>query len=235
MFTLKHVIILVISIILIVSLSIFSRKLNLKQICKIMLIVGIISEIIKIFCYILMNEETHGGTLPKSDLPFHLCSIQILFFVIINVINNDKINRFLFSFMIPSCLIGGVAALLIPTSSSLNVWPITIQYNLYHISIIVFAIYLLMSKEFTITIKDYFNCLKMLLIMFFFAIYINSIVYDGVSNINFMYVVSPPQAGLPFLNENNGWLTYICHYAFLVIFCVTACYIKPIIKAIKSK
>lgn len=200
-----------------------------------MLVIGIISELVKVFSYILMNEDKLGGVLPKSDLPFHLCSIQILFFVIINAFNNEKINRFLFSFMLPSCLIGGIAALLIPTSSSLTNWTITFQYNLFHVSIIVFAIYLITSKEFIITIKDYFNCLKMLLIIFFFAIYINSIVYDGVSNINFMYVVSPPQSGLPFLYENNGWLVYICHYAFLVLFSVTACYIKTIIKAIKSK
>ena len=28
---------------------------------------------------------------------------------------------------------------------------------------------------------------------------------------------------------------YIAHYAFTVLFCVTACYIKPIIHAIRSK
>ena len=69
----------------------------------------------------------------------------------------------------------------------------------------------------------------------FFAFYINSIVYDGVSNINFMYVASPPQSGLPFLTEKYGWLVYIVHYAFLVITCVTLCYIKPIVLAIKSR
>lgn len=69
----------------------------------------------------------------------------------------------------------------------------------------------------------------------FFAIYINSIVYDGNSKINFMYVVSPPVDGLPFLTEKYGWFVYIMHYACLVLFCVTMCYIKPIITAIREK
>ena len=69
----------------------------------------------------------------------------------------------------------------------------------------------------------------------FFAIYINSIVYDGTDKINFMYVVSPPMSGLPFLTEKYGWFVYIMHYACLVLFCVTICYIKPIITAIKEK
>jgi transcriptional regulator with XRE-family HTH domain len=76
----------------------------------------------------------------------------------------------------------------------------------------------------------YFSAVLML-----FAVYINSILYDGASNINFMYVASPPQAGLPFLTEEYGWLVYICHYAFTVVFCVTLCYIKPIVVAIKGK
>ena len=91
------------------------------------------------------------------------------------------------------------------------------------------------NKELKLTIKDYFSCLKFLLALFFFATYINSMVYDYASNINFMYVASPPQSGLPFLNENHGWLVYIIHYACLVLFCVTMCYIKPIIVAIKAK
>lgn len=35
-------------------------------------------------------------------------------------------------------------------------------------------------------------------------------------------------------NEDKGWLTYILHYAFLIIVCVTLCYIKPVIEGIKS-
>ena len=69
----------------------------------------------------------------------------------------------------------------------------------------------------------------------FVAIYINSIIADGSNNINFMYVVSPPQSGLPYLTEKYGWLVYIVHYACLILFALTMCYIKPIIVAIKEK
>jgi len=72
-------------------------------------------------------------------------------------------------------------------------------------------------------------------VLMFGAMYINSILYDGVSKINFMYVASPPMDGLPFLNENHGWLVYIAHYGCLVLFCVTACYAKVIFKALTKK
>ena len=236
MFGTKHLIILAICAVLFTAAFIFSKKIKYETLVKVMLYVGIISETIKIFYYTYANEATHGGILPKTDLPFHLCSIQILFIVVLNVSQNEKLKDMLKSFMMPSCLIGGLAALLIPTNSALNGNIIlTIQYFGYHVAIMVFALYLMTSKENAPTLKGYFACLKMLLILMFVAFYINSIVYDYESNINFMYVAGPPQEGLPYLNEDSGWLVYIIRYAILVIGAVTLFYIKPIVLAIKEK
>ena len=137
--------------------------------------------------------------------------------------------------MLPTCLIGGFAALILATSSSRNNYMICIQYFLYHSAIIAFALHLLLSDEIKWTVKDYFTCLKLLALFGLLAMYINSIVYDGVSDINFMYVVHAPQDGLPFLNTNHGWGVYMAHYASLAIFCVSMVYISPIINAIKAK
>ena len=232
----KHLVIVAISIVLIVALFFLSRKLRFKTVCKAMFYIGIVSETIKIFYYIVQNESVYGGVLPKTDLPFHLCSIQILFIAVVNISKSEKIKRFLLSFMFPSCLFGGIAAILIATYSSLNgLWIITAQYFLYNIAITVFALNVCTNKKITLNVSDYFNCLKFLAVLMFFAVYINSILYDGQHDINFMYVVSPPQSGLPFLNKDQGWLVYILRYAFLVVLCVTLCYIKPIVTAIKTK
>ena len=243
LFGTKHIILIIVSFVLIGVLYMLSRRFDLAKICKILFGVGICSETVKVFYYIITNEnktggygQTFGGYLPKTDLPFHLCSIQILFIAILVFSQNERLKRFIMSFMIPSCLFGGIAAILIATDSSRNGSPIiTAQYFLYHVAITVFAIYLLTSREFKVTIKDYVNSLKFVGMIMFFALYINSALYDGVANVNFMYVVSPPQSGLPFLNENHGWLVYIVHYAFTVLFAITLCYVKPIIDAIKAK
>ncbi len=236
LFGTKHLILVAISLILVAVGFVYSRKLKFTQMAKIMLGIGIVSEIIKIFYYTIQNEDTHGGVLPKTDLPFHLCSIQIIFIVILNFSTNEKLKHLLTSFMMPSCLIGGLAALLIATDSSRNgLWIISAQYFIYHGAIMVFALYLACDKEHGPTLKGYFSCMKMLLIIMFFAFYINSIVYDGVSDINFMYVSGPPQKNLPYLNDDNGWFSYILRYAALVLVSVTLFYIKPIIAAVKEK
>ncbi len=232
----KHLIILAISLVILVLGTLLARKWTLEKLAKRLLVIGLISEFIKVFYYIIANEAVYGGILPKTDLPFHLCSIQILFLAVLVYSKNEKFKELLLSFMIPSCLFGGIAALLIATSSSLNGgWILTVQYFSYHVAISIFALVLLTGNVLRLTVRHYVNCLKFLMVLMLFAVYINSILYDGVSNINFMYVASPPQSGLPFLNEDHGWLVYIVHYAILVIFCVTLCYSKPIFAAIRQK
>ena len=232
----KHLILVAICAAAIVLGYLVSRKWDLEKLTKYMFTIGVISELIKVFYYIIANEAVYGGILPKTDLPFHLCSIQILFVAIARFINSQKIKELLLSFMIPSCLFGGIAAILIATTSSLNGMPIlSLQYFGYHSAIVIFALVLLTSGVLQLTIRHYVNCLKFLVGLMLFAIYINSILYDGNPNINFMYVASPPQAGLPWLNEDQGWLVYMLRYSSLVVGCVTLCYIKPIYKAIRAR
>lgn len=232
----KHLILVAICAAAIVLGYLVSRKWDLEKLTKHMFTIGVISELIKVFYYIIANEAVYGGILPKTDLPFHLCSIQILFVAIARFTNSQKIKELLLSFMIPSCLFGGIAAILIATTSSLNGMPIlSLQYFGYHSAIVIFALVLLTSGVLQLTIRHYVNCLKFLVGLMLFAIYINSILYDGNPNINFMYVASPPQAGLPWLNEDQGWLVYMLRYSSLVVGCVTLCYIKPIYKAIRTR
>lgn len=232
----KHLILVAICAAAIVLGYLVSRKWDLERLTKYMFTIGVISELIKVFYYIIANEAVYGGILPKTDLPFHLCSIQILFVAIARFTNSQKIKELLLSFMIPSCLFGGIAAILIATTSSLNGMPIlSLQYFGYHSAIVIFALVLLTSGVLQLTIRHYVNCLKFLVGLMLFAIYINSILYDGNPNINFMYVASPPQAGLPWLNEDQGWLVYMLRYSSLVVGCVTLCYIKPIYKAIRTR
>lgn len=241
LFHFKHIIILVLCLIVLVVGTILAVKyIKVKTFNRILLIVGIISESLKIITYILDNEASLSGYLPKTDLPFHLCSIQLIFILILNISQNEKLKHTLQAFMVPTCLVGGIAALLLATYSSRNNWVITFQYFPYHVAISSYAIYLLANKDIKFTIKDYLTTLAMLLGTFFIAIYINSALYykgeDGnFVNINFMYVVNPPESGLPFLNKDHGWGVYIAHYALLALMVVTVTYIKPIIDFFKGR
>lgn len=230
----KHIIILAVSIACIVFLSLLFKNLKKEKVFKIMMIVGIISEVVKVFYYIITNEDVRHGYLPETDLPFHLCSIQILFFIYLNVSKNEKGKQKVLSFMLPTCLLGGFAAILLATDSSRNgLFIITIEYFVYHALLVVFSIYLYINKEIKFTIKDYFTSLIFLLTLGFIAIYLNGMLQNG--NTNFMYVVRPPEDNLPYLTIKYGWLVYIVHYFMLAIILITLAYIKPIIDYFKNR
>lgn len=247
-FGLRHICMLIVSVAIIVCMVFFLRNAELKTWYKILLFVGIFSETTKLLFYIVANEETYGGYLPKTDLPFQLCSIQLIFIALLNFSKNEKLHRILLSFMLPTCLIGGLMAMLIPTYSAKNDWIITIQYFIYHSAIMAFAIHILIDKKMNWEIKDLFTALKFLAFMGLIAIYINSICYDVVeyanvdgvktveyvSRVNFMYIIDPPASGLPILNKDHGWLVYFVHFAVVAVIFVCLTYIVPIIKKIKS-
>ena len=241
LFGAKHLILVAVSLLLIVVGYYFSRKISVPVLAKILLVVGVISEVIKVFTYIVINLNkeylpgvTYNGFLPKTDLPFQLCSIQIIFLLVLNLSQSEKVRRFIMGFMMPTCLFGGIAAILIATDSSRNVWVITAQYFLYHAAIVIFALRLLTAKEMKWRVKDLLNAFYMLIGVVLFSIYINSMLMDGVSNINFMYVIKPPQSGLPYLNDDGGWLSYILKYIALVLVCLCATFIVPIARAIND-
>ena len=168
---LYHVVCIVACVAVIALGTIFLRKIDLAKTIRITLIAGIISEIVKVGTYIIVNEDALGGYLPKTDLPFHLCSIQIIFLIILTFTKKEPIRRLLLSFMLPSCLIGGFAAIMIPTSSSLNIPVITFQYYMYHAVIVWFALHVLLSKEFVLTVSDYWKSL----LFFTHSILVNSL------------------------------------------------------------
>lgn len=244
LFGTKHLIILAVCLALITGLVIAGRRLPLKKWYRFLLVIGIISETLKVFSYIIANEKLYGGYLPKTDLPFQLCSIQLIFIAILNFTKNEKLHRVLLSFMLPTCLVGGASALLLPTSSSLSMPVITVQYFLFHCAIVAFAIHLYQAKEIRWEKKDYVHALAFLAVMALIAVYLNSIVFDVVdytnadgvrevsyvSRVNFMYVVDPPVSGLPFLNKDHGWLVYIAHFACTAVFAVTACFIPALLR-----
>lgn len=178
MFGTNHIISLVLSFIVIVAGSILSIKfLKIETMQKILLGVGIVTEAMKVIIYTINSEPSLHGYLSKGDLPFHLCSVQIIFFFILVFSKNEKLKHTLHGFMIPTCLVGGFAALILARASSRSMPLIGIQYFSYHSSIVVFAIYLLSGKAGKFTVKDYRNTIIMLAAALFIALYLNSILY----------------------------------------------------------
>jgi hypothetical integral membrane protein (TIGR02206 family) len=206
MFSLNHIIFLIISVILIVGFSYLSKRYKwpLNKVLLFCCIFSVISETTKIFSSLV--EDSTGAYLDPFSLPFHLCTIQIylLFYCLLS--KNEKGKEIVFSFMFPTQLVGAIMALLIPTEEVLFTTTYAYYAFLFHSMLVFFAIYLVRNKIITVNLKSLMRNVGLLLALVFVNICINSVL--SIYDTNFMFLRRPPIEGLPILNLDNGWVVY---------------------------
>lgn len=235
MFTTNHFIWLFISLAIIISLLILSKKLklNIDTVMTIMIVMSMCSEITKIMCNMIPSPHREGGRfLDPGDLPFHLCSIQIFFmFGYKFMAKTEKAKETILAFQTPTMLLGATIALFVPTVGVDFTVIQVYQYFIYHAFIIFFPIYILREKLVKWEFKKYFTNLAIVGLVALCVLWINSILSVAVctcdecmaaghgyfTRANFMYLTCPPMDNLPLLNLNNGWYCYFLTLASLVI------------------
>ncbi len=214
MFTANHFILIAAAVAIIVGFLLVQRKYNFpyEQNLKALFCVGIVSEIVKIMCNMVFVErgsayEEAGTYLAQDSLPFQLCSIQIIFVILLMFfIKNENSKQVLLQFMFPTMCAGAFFSLLIPTEGVAFDNPQTYQYFIYHAYIIAFAINLVRARTIKVTWRTLFRNIALLFGFSVFAIYVNSVLQ--ASTPNFMFVARPPLDNLPILNLNQGWYGY---------------------------
>lgn len=188
MFTLNHFIWLTVCLFLIILLlyCIKKRKYTLKEILTVCCIVCVVSEVVKILSNIQIVPSADGTVyspyLPTSSMPLHLCSLQILCIFYTRFTENEKNRTIILGFMYPTCIIGAVNAILLPSVFTETVTvdqaftePIVYQYFLFHAMLILLGICILNSKEIKLEKKHYKSTMVILSIIAFFSLYINSL------------------------------------------------------------
>lgn len=171
-------------------------------------IVMVLLIVLKLFHMSLsMKESEFGGfVLDQTQLSFHLCSIMIYTVIFTNMIKNERVVAVLKSFMVPCLFIGAAMALLIPTEGVDPLRPRVWQYMLIHGVLVFYGIYLACVEEVDLSLKAYFNNLKLLLGVTLLAFLMNSVL--EAYETNFLFLRVPPMEGLPLLNLDNGWYAY---------------------------
>lgn len=223
MFTRDHFIWLAIVVLInIVMLTINRRKkLSLKDNLTVMTVVLFLSESTKILTTIKYYEEFGGYYLDPKSLPFHLCSIQIFFFLYLRFFcKNEEVKEKLLSFMYPTLLLGGFGALLVPVDGVSFLSIKSYQCFIYHGFIVYFAFYLVREKVITIDFKSIKRNIAYMFALMVFDLWINSALC--AYGTNFMFLSVAPMENLPFLNTNHGWIVYISHFAIVSIIMMIA-------------
>ena len=127
MFSWQHFVWLGICALLVAFAIIRYRKgsASLNQVLNICCIICVLSEFTKVFGVIKMVPSADGSIIypyiPMNHLPLHLCSIQILLIFYVRFVAKGNARENLLSFMYPSCLLGALAALAMPSIFSTSI------------------------------------------------------------------------------------------------------------------
>lgn len=188
MFSIYHIIWLVICVAVMIAAIIYFKKQRpqLKDVLTVACIVSIASELIKVFSTIQMVPSSDGTMmypyLEVQHLPLHLCSLQILVIFYVRFSNNDKLRDKLLAFMYPTCIVGAVLALMMTSIFNATIevtqaftHPLAYQYFLFHTMLLLLGIYIPMSGEVELDWKHYRSTMAILAVLGFLSIYINSL------------------------------------------------------------
>ncbi len=224
-------------------------KVSFSTVLTIMVVIAVISELVKINEYIVTYYDDAGKAIgvyfEKEGLPFHLCSIQIIFLFVARMCKEGSFKDKLLAFMYPTAFVGALMALMLATITIEFDRPLAWQYFIYHASLIIYGLYIPMSKVVIIDTKKFLNTCLCLIGLFIVSIYINGLVgvpsQDVIQNgevigvtegmhVWFFYSTKPPIKNLPILNLDNGWIAYILSIMVIGIIAMTLAHLPFLIK-----
>ena len=187
MFTWRHLLWLAISAVMafVIVRDYNKKKPELSKVLTSALIVALISEFTKLMGVIELVPSSSGKILqpylPLNHLPLHFCSIQIILIAVVKFTGSGKWRETLLAFMAPTCVIGGLLALLMPSifTTTISVEqaftsPISYQFFIFHSMIIALGLIISLSGEVDWSMKHFRDTTLIVYLLGFVSIYLNS-------------------------------------------------------------
>jgi len=256
MFSWQHIVWLLIDAILITASIILYKKHrpSFNKVLNYCLIVCFLSETTKVFGTIRLVPSADGSMMfpyiPNNHLPLHLCSIQILLILYVRFSSNTKMRETILSFMYPSCLLGSLMALAMPSIFTTSITvdqaftsPMAYQFFIYHAMLFALGIIIAISNEIDWKWKHYGYSMITIITLTFISLYVNSLLAAPTYlNGELQHVDFWPNFFFSYNNPFNIKYTKLWHWYLylLIIFAVCAilmfiCYLIVIRKEKKEK
>ena len=155
------------------------------RVFTIALIIAILSEMSKMAGVIELvpsyNSKLLLPYIPMNHLPLHFCSIQLVLIAFARFMKNEERRENLLAFMAPTCVIGGIMALLMPSifTTTISVDQaftnvISYQFFIFHSMLIALGLIIVISGQVDWSMKHYRNTLLLVYLAGAVSIYLNS-------------------------------------------------------------
>ncbi len=224
------------------------KKPPLKDVLTVCFFTGFVSEAIKVLSCIEMVPSSDGSIiypyLQMQYLPLHLCSIQLFTISYCRFgrgkIEENHFKRFLLAFMYPTCTLGALFAIVLPSIFSTTITPaqafthpIAYQVFIYHSMLVSLGLYIPMSGEVRFSWSTYRSTMVCMSVLALAGLYINSMMaspsyvngklvsVDYVTNFLFLYRTP---VGIE-LNSKPAWFAYLLILTAIVFVLIALMYL----------
>lgn len=194
------------------------KQISIRTAGICMCVISAFSEFSKMMTHMLPSP-LGGCALDPEALPFHLCSMQIFVALYITFARESPRRNQVISFFVPSGLLGGIMAMLIPTDGVSFRDILAYQCFVYHAGLVWLALWFLCTKQVDMGVKAWRRNLLILLGLALVMIYVNGAFY--AYGTNFMFLTRPPMEGLLILNLDHGWYGYLGSLAIVAVALMT--------------
>lgn len=203
-----HIILIIVGMTLCISLAWLCRNFDDKK-NKILLLtfagVLIASEVFKqLFLFYVVEDHA----ICWGEFPFQMCSMPMYLCPIAVFCKNERVKRTLYSFMMCFNMLGGLAGAFEPSGVFLTQVPLTVHAVAWHFSLIFLSFYIIFSHRAGSTKQDYFDIVKLFVLLCFIAFVINTLIGITVGAESNMFFVGPTNTTIIVFStiaEKFGW------------------------------
>lgn len=231
MFTLPHIISLIICLVLVALAIYLSRKFDEKKIkltTKIMAYVFTVLEIAKIIFKFAIDDAKYLD----HWVPLYFCSLFI-FALWMCTYGKGRIYKLGESFILGGCIVGGFAFLVVPATSLMD-YPVyhflSIHSMVFHSSMLYLGIMYIWKKKSKLDLK----------VLTYYSIFVGffgvlSIVLNLIFDQNFMILTKPVNIPIEFLNAIANNVPWLYTIGALILYIVIPFFLVKGVIAIISK
>ncbi|MCI5745344.1 MAG: YwaF family protein [Erysipelotrichaceae bacterium] len=240
-----HIMWIIIMILVVVLLClIFARKHDSKTDDRVIFFIGTMLLAIEIYKQIFYTLK--AGHYQWYIFPFQFCSIPMYVACIAPLIKNVKVKETMYKFLASFGLLAGIAVMIYP-GDCFNSWYVTILIHtmLWHASIVIMGVYLIVAKGYGKSIKEVMNASIVFTIILMIAVVANVLAYNlyfkdptlNIYNDKFylMYVSPYYETPLPILSNIKEVAPYpIFLLCYILAFVIGTSILWFIIKGIRN-
>lgn len=221
---------LVLSIIFIIILYSKKNKYGENKLKIVLGVYGIVALILEILKQLIWSFNYDPITnIIKWDyewysFPFQLCTTPIYVCIICLFLKKNNIRESLLSYMAYITILGGIATMIMPTSCFVSDILVNIHTMWLHCGSFVVSVYLLMSGEVVLDIKNLINGIKVFIFFVLIAMLLNVLINNiGILNsetFNMFYISPYFESTLPIFNiiwKNVPYIIFLLIYIISIV------------------